>query len=130
MGETCLKVLPGSPTEQIYRNYVFVQTFDGIDNCGKRLATELRECVEAHPELKYISVIGHSMGGLIARHAIGALFAFAEVLPLFMGSLKTGYCCNLICSSHSKVVLQAVKLLESLQLQALQVLQACKCHQY
>jgi len=52
----------------------FVKTFDGIDVCGERLADEIRDLAKARPNLKYLSVIGHSLGGLIARYAIGALF--------------------------------------------------------
>lgn len=49
-----------------------LQTFEGIDTCGKRLAAELREAVKKSPSLKLISVFGHSMGGLILRHALGS----------------------------------------------------------
>jgi hypothetical protein len=48
------------------------QTFEGIDLCGKRLAEEVREYVNQTPGLERISVIGHSMGGLISRYVIGA----------------------------------------------------------
>ena len=48
------------------------QTFEGIDLCGKRLAEEVREYVDQTPGLERISVIGHSMGGLISRYVIGA----------------------------------------------------------
>ena len=51
-----------------------LKTFDGIDVCGERLADEIRDIVRSEPGLKYISVVGHSLGGLIARYAIGALF--------------------------------------------------------
>ena len=48
-----------------------VQTYHGIDRCGERLAEEVKGYVEAHPALQRISVVGHSMGGLIARYALG-----------------------------------------------------------
>ncbi|KIZ05254.1 hypothetical protein MNEG_2703 [Monoraphidium neglectum] len=51
-------------------------TWDGIDRCGQRLADEVR-AVAAAPEnasLTRISFIGHSMGGLMARYALGVLF--------------------------------------------------------
>jgi alpha-beta hydrolase superfamily lysophospholipase len=51
-----------------------MQTFAGIDTCGKRLAEEIREVVARNPSLKYISFLGHSMGGLIVRHAAGNLY--------------------------------------------------------
>lgn len=48
-----------------------MQTYQGIDRCGDRLAEEVRAYVEEHPALQRISVVGHSMGGLIARYALG-----------------------------------------------------------
>jgi triacylglycerol esterase/lipase EstA (alpha/beta hydrolase family) len=47
-----------------------VQTFEGIDVCGERLAEEIKEVVQANPGLKYISLLGHSMGGLMIRFAL------------------------------------------------------------
>ncbi|KAJ0981852.1 hypothetical protein J5N97_010107 [Dioscorea zingiberensis] len=49
-------------------------TFDGIDVMGERLAKEVISVVERRPELQKISFVGHSLGGLIARYAIGLLF--------------------------------------------------------
>ena len=48
-----------------------VQTYQGIDRCGERLAQEVGAYVQQHPALQRISVVGHSMGGLIARYALG-----------------------------------------------------------
>ena len=42
------------------------QTFDGVDVCGERLAEEIRGVVAAHPGLERISLLGHSMGGLMS----------------------------------------------------------------
>ena len=53
------------------------RTFDGVDACGERLAAEVRDAVAAAggpTTIDRISFVGHSMGGLIARHAIGLLF--------------------------------------------------------
>lgn len=50
------------------------QTYEGIDKCGERLAVEVTEAVAQYPNLERISFLGHSMGGLIARHAIGKLY--------------------------------------------------------
>lgn len=50
------------------------RTFEGIDVCGERLAAEIRAVVEQHPGLARISLLGHSMGGLISRYAAGRLF--------------------------------------------------------
>lgn len=48
-----------------------VQTFEGIDSCGDRLATEIKAKVQQHQSLTKISFIGHSMGGLLVRYAAG-----------------------------------------------------------
>jgi hypothetical protein len=53
---------------------VRLATYDGIDVCGERLANEVRALVAANPGLRRLSVISHSMGGLLARYAVGALF--------------------------------------------------------
>lgn len=52
-----------------------MQTFAGIDVCGSRLAQEIREVVAENASLQYITLIGHSMGGLILRHAAGQLYS-------------------------------------------------------
>jgi hypothetical protein len=49
-------------------------TYDGIDTCGERLAGEVRRVAAAHPSLERISFLTHSMGGLISRYCVGALF--------------------------------------------------------
>ncbi|KAL6763416.1 putative serine esterase-domain-containing protein [Haematococcus lacustris] len=49
-------------------------TFDGIDVCGRRLAEEIQGVVKAHPSLQRLSVVGHSMGGLLLRYALGVSF--------------------------------------------------------
>ena len=51
-----------------------LQTFEGIDKCGVRLADEIREVVGKQPQLRYISIMGHSLGGVIARYAAGVLY--------------------------------------------------------
>lgn len=51
-----------------------LQTFEGIDACGERLAAEIKEIAHANPSLRYISMLGHSMGGLMLRYAAGQLY--------------------------------------------------------
>ncbi|KAF2710193.1 lipase/serine esteras-like protein [Pleomassaria siparia CBS 279.74] len=53
-------------------------TYDGIELGGERVAFEIEETLEelarnGH-EIKKLSVIGYSLGGLISRYAIGLLF--------------------------------------------------------
>ncbi|KAI5300553.1 hypothetical protein KEM56_002360 [Ascosphaera pollenicola] len=56
-------------------------TYDGIELGGERVAHEIEEYIHAlhdsHPAcaIKKLSVVGYSLGGLIARYAIGLLFA-------------------------------------------------------
>jgi pimeloyl-ACP methyl ester carboxylesterase len=52
----------------------FTATYEGIDTCGRRLANEIRDVVKKHAELERISILGHSMGGLISRYALGELY--------------------------------------------------------
>jgi len=49
-------------------------TYDGIDVCGQRLADEVRRAVAARPSLERVSIVGHSMGGLLGRYLAGALY--------------------------------------------------------
>eukprot|EP00887_Chlorella_sp_A99_P005958 scaffold29.g5958.t1 len=53
------------------------RTFEGVDACGRRLAEEIRGLAAAHPSLTRVSVLAHSMGGLMwvgSRYALGQLF--------------------------------------------------------
>ncbi|XP_021755903.1 uncharacterized protein LOC110721088 [Chenopodium quinoa] len=49
-------------------------TFDGVDLMGERLADEVSTVISRRPGLQKISFISHSLGGLVARHAIGKLY--------------------------------------------------------
>jgi len=50
----------------------------GVDVGGKRLAEEVenltKKLVTEHPKLRYFSIVGHSLGGLFSRYAIGVLY--------------------------------------------------------
>ncbi|CAH1429182.1 unnamed protein product [Lactuca virosa] len=49
-------------------------TFDGVDRMGERLAEEVIEVAKRWPEVSKISFVSHSLGGLVARYAIGILY--------------------------------------------------------
>ncbi|KAL6911691.1 hypothetical protein ACP4OV_000496 [Aristida adscensionis] len=49
-------------------------TLDGIDVMGERLAQEVIEEINRRPQVKRISFVAHSVGGLVARYAIGRLY--------------------------------------------------------
>ena len=74
------------------------QTFEGVEACGKRLASEIVEFglnqmgrYPAHTAV-YFSIVGHSLGGLIARNALGQLYGTAfweRITPLGYYSFAT-----------------------------------------
>ncbi|KAB5564689.1 hypothetical protein DKX38_004743 [Salix brachista] len=49
-------------------------TLDGVDVMGNRLAEEVLEVIQRKPNLQKISFVAHSVGGLVARYAIGRLY--------------------------------------------------------
>ncbi|CAN1241843.1 Putative lipase ROG1 [Linum perenne] len=49
-------------------------TLDGVDVMGERLAQEVLEVIEKRPNLRKISFVAHSVGGLVARYCIGKLY--------------------------------------------------------
>lgn len=50
------------------------RTYDGIDLCGKRVSLEIEAELKQEKVTK-LSVVGYSLGGLIARYAIGILYS-------------------------------------------------------
>jgi triacylglycerol esterase/lipase EstA (alpha/beta hydrolase family) len=63
-------------------------TYDGVDTGGERVASEVEQKLgdlknDGH-DIKKISVIGYSLGGLVARFAIGLLYSrgvFERIQP-------------------------------------------------
>lgn len=49
-------------------------TFDGVDFMGERLAEEVLSVINRRKGVRKISFVAHSLGGLIARYAIGRLY--------------------------------------------------------
>ncbi|KAF1918446.1 lipase/serine esteras-like protein [Ampelomyces quisqualis] len=71
-------------------------TYDGVDTGGERVASEvehrLAELAEAGHDIKKISVIGYSQGGLVARFAIGLLYSrgvFEKIQPVNFTTFAT-----------------------------------------
>ncbi|KAF1849410.1 lipase/serine esteras-like protein [Cucurbitaria berberidis CBS 394.84] len=71
-------------------------TYDGIDTGGERVADEveqkLEELARSGHDIKKISVIGYSLGGLIARYAIGLLYhkgVFERIQPVNFTTFAT-----------------------------------------
>eukprot|EP01118_Nematostelium_gracile_P018863 TRINITY_DN8533_c0_g1_i1.p1 TRINITY_DN8533_c0_g1~~TRINITY_DN8533_c0_g1_i1.p1 ORF type:complete len:275 (-),score=59.31 TRINITY_DN8533_c0_g1_i1:212-1006(-) len=57
----------------IKSNEAFSLTRDGIANGGERSAKEIKQIIEDNKSIKKFSVLGHSLGGMFARYAIGLL---------------------------------------------------------
>jgi esterase/lipase len=64
-------------------------TYDGIELGGERVTREVEEKLEelakSGHEIKRMSVIGYSLGGLIARYAVGLLYhkgVFERIQPI------------------------------------------------
>ncbi|CAJ2653739.1 unnamed protein product [Trifolium pratense] len=51
---------------------------DGVDIMGERLAREVVEVIQRQPSMRKISFIAYSVGGLVARYAIGQLYKAPE----------------------------------------------------
>lgn len=73
-------------------------TYDGIDVCGLRVADEIEDEIQFLKseglQVTEFSLVGYSMGGLIARYAAGVLYSrglFERVKPVSYAS---------ICSPH------------------------------
>merc|ERR1739848_856554 len=49
-------------------------TLQGIEACGSRLVEEISNLVKNHKSLRTISLIGHSLGGLLTRYAAGQAY--------------------------------------------------------
>ncbi|CAJ0829228.1 5789_t:CDS:2 [Entrophospora sp. SA101] len=69
-------------------------TYDGIDVCGDRLVEEEEKIIQENNNFKItkFSIIGYSLGGLIARYAIGILYFqgfFNNIEPLHFATFAT-----------------------------------------
>ncbi|KAK7207167.1 putative serine esterase-domain-containing protein [Myxozyma melibiosi] len=64
-------------------------TYDGIDMCGEKVALEIEQALDNYERqgirINKISITGYSLGGLMARYAIGLLYQrgiFKKVTPV------------------------------------------------
>lgn len=71
-------------------------TYDGVELGGERVCQEIEEEIErlekAGTPIKKISIAGYSLGGLVARYAIGLLYAqgiFEKVTPMNFTTFAT-----------------------------------------
>ncbi|KAK9462990.1 putative serine esterase-domain-containing protein [Lipomyces oligophaga] len=64
-------------------------TYDGIDMCGEKVVYEVEQALDSYEQqgipINKISVVGYSLGGLMARYAIGILYQkgyFKKISPV------------------------------------------------
>ncbi|KAF0690506.1 Aste57867_18096 [Aphanomyces stellatus] len=70
----------------------YYTTHDGIDAGGLRLADHVEIIAASCPNLRKISLIGHSLGGLYVRYCVGVLYArgfFVKIQPINFIALAT-----------------------------------------
>ncbi|XAR66098.1 hypothetical protein NMG60_11012178 [Bertholletia excelsa] len=72
--EQFVRALPDKVFVHCSKRNMAKLTLDGVDVMGERLAQEVLEVIKQKPSLCKISFIAHSVGGLVARYAIGGLF--------------------------------------------------------
>ncbi|GFP96211.1 putative lipase rog1 [Phtheirospermum japonicum] len=58
-------------------------TFDGVDKMGERLAEEVMDVISRWHGVCKISFVAHSLGGLVARYAIGRLYELSDKTDQF-----------------------------------------------
>ncbi|XP_049933385.1 lipid droplet phospholipase 1-like isoform X2 [Nymphaea colorata] len=72
--EQFARMLPDKVVVHCSERNVSTLTLDGIDVMGERLAEEVEEVITQMPGVRKISFVAHSLGGLVARYAIGRLY--------------------------------------------------------
>ncbi|KAF8467291.1 putative serine esterase-domain-containing protein [Kalaharituber pfeilii] len=71
-------------------------TYDGIETGGERVTKEIETALDEHSrngvEIKKLSIVGYSLGGLVARYAIGLLYSrgwFERIHPVNFTTFAT-----------------------------------------
>ncbi|CAO2820967.1 unnamed protein product [Amaranthus hypochondriacus] len=72
--EQFVKLLPDKVYVHCSQKNGATLTLDGVDVMAQRLAEEVLEVTKHNPKLRKISFVAHSVGGLVARYAIGILY--------------------------------------------------------
>ncbi|XP_028794539.1 putative lipase YOR059C [Neltuma alba] len=76
--EQFVKALPDKVFVHCSERNVSRLTLDGVDVMGERLAEEVIDVIRRKPNMRKISIVAHSVGGLVARYAIGRLYRPSE----------------------------------------------------
>lgn len=58
----------------------FWPTMGGVKECSERMVAEVEIVLKAFPSLRQYSIVGHSLGGVIARHSIKKISALGYQL--------------------------------------------------
>ncbi|KAJ1693272.1 hypothetical protein LUZ63_009970 [Rhynchospora breviuscula] len=69
-----VKQLPDKVFVHCSERNMYRLSLHGVDVMGERLAEEVLEVIGERPEIRKISFIAHSIGGLVARYAIARLY--------------------------------------------------------
>ncbi|KAK1578071.1 hypothetical protein Q3G72_027279 [Acer saccharum] len=72
--EQFVKMLPDKVFVHRSDRNVSTLSLEGVDVMGERLTQEVLEMIQRKPNLHKISFVAHSVGGLVARYAIGRLY--------------------------------------------------------
>ncbi|KAJ4954900.1 hypothetical protein NE237_011683 [Protea cynaroides] len=88
--EQFVKMLPDKVFVHCSERNEFKMTLDGVDVAGERLVEEVVEVIKWKPDVRKISFIAHSMGGLVARYAIGRLYRPPKTVEGALGEDSRG----------------------------------------
>lgn len=47
----------------------------GVEECALNTLAEIRQCLKERPTITYLTILGHSFGGVIARNVLEKLFS-------------------------------------------------------
>ena len=71
-------------------------TYDGIDLGAERVTQEIETCIDdlekSGSQIKKLSIVGYSLGGLVARYTIGLLYSkgwFEKIIPVNFTTFAT-----------------------------------------
>ncbi|CDP05377.1 unnamed protein product [Coffea canephora] len=72
--EQFVRMLPDKVFVHCSEKNMAALTLDGVDVMGERLSEEVLDVIKRKPDMRKISFVAHSVGGLVARYAIGRLY--------------------------------------------------------
>ena len=70
---TKLLELPPTIILRSISNRGMLPTMQGVEECALNALQEIRQCLEQWKSIKYLTVLGHSFGGVIARNMVEKL---------------------------------------------------------